>query len=60
LADPAGARTALWMSLRKEGTLFGVFTIYRQEVRPFSEKEIAAGKLRRAGSDRPGECAAPR
>jgi GAF domain-containing protein len=41
LADLAGARTALWMSLRKEGTLLGVFTIYRQEVRPFSEKEIA-------------------
>src|SRR5215472_2428150 len=41
LVDVAGARTALWMSLRKEGTLLGVFTIYRQEVRPFSEKEIA-------------------
>jgi two-component system, NtrC family, sensor kinase len=41
LADLAGARTALWMSLRKEGTLLGVFTICRQEVRPFSEKEIA-------------------
>ena len=60
LVDLAGARTALWMSLRKEGTLLGVFTIYRQEVRPFSEKEIALpGKLRRAGSDRPGEYAAP-
>src|SRR5215472_4484262 len=41
LADLAGARTALWVSLRKQGTLLGVFTIYRQEVRPFSEKEIA-------------------
>ena len=37
LVDLAGARTALWMSLRKEGTLLGVFTICRQEVRPFNE-----------------------
>ena len=32
---------ALRRVLGKQGTLLGVFTIYRQEVRPFSEKEIA-------------------
>ncbi len=41
LADMAGARTALWMPLRKEGVLLGIFTIYRQEVRPFTDKQIA-------------------
>jgi GAF domain-containing protein len=36
-----GARTALWVALRQDGTLVGVFVIYRQEVRPFSDKQIA-------------------
>src|SRR5262249_33563357 len=36
-----GARTALWVALRKDKALVGVFVVYRQEVRPFSEKQIA-------------------
>jgi GAF domain-containing protein len=37
----SGARTALWVALRKDNALLGVFFIYRREVRPFSDREIA-------------------
>ncbi|MFL5223210.1 MAG: GAF domain-containing protein [Microvirga sp.] len=36
-----GMRSWLGVPLLKEGKLLGVFTIYRGEVRPFSDKEIA-------------------
>jgi GAF domain-containing protein len=40
-AENTGARTALWVALRKDNTLLGAFVIYRQIVRPFTDKQIA-------------------
>ena len=40
-ADRAGIRTILMVPLSREGEGLGLLTIYRREVRPFSEKQIA-------------------
>jgi len=41
LADLAGARTLLIVPMLKEQELVGSMGIYRQEVRPFTDKQIA-------------------
>src|ERR1051325_427699 len=41
LVDLGGARTALVASLRKDDTVLGFIIVYRQEVRSFTDKQIA-------------------
>ena len=39
-ADLTGARTAIWVALRKDEQLLGFVAAYRTEVRPFSDKQL--------------------
>ena len=41
LADLGGGRTQLVVALRKDDSLLGLVNVYRQEVQPFTEQQIA-------------------
>jgi len=44
--EATGARTLVVVPMLKEDELIGVIVIYRQEVQPFTEKQIALVQAR--------------
>ena len=47
LVEASGMRSGVILALRKDGTLRGNVTVYRQEVRPFSDKQIRYCRISR-------------
>jgi GAF domain-containing protein len=41
MADTGGARTGLWVALRKDDALLGLIWVYRLEVKPFTRNQVA-------------------
>ena len=56
IVELAAARTLLLVPMLKEDELIGNINIYRQEVQPFTQTDIAVTELRASGGDRNREC----
>ena len=55
-ATLGGARSFVGVPMLKDDVLIGAIAIYRQELRPFTDRQIELSELRRASGDRYREC----